>query len=175
MFVNPEQSVMQLGLMPGMIVADLGCGTGMYSLSCAPRIASGAVYAIEIQKGLVNRLANEAKFRDINNIHTIWGDVGVAGGTKLADASVDVCIVSNILFQIENKENFLKEITRIIKKGGKVLIVDWSDSFNGMGPAGTMVITKEKAHSLFSSKGFIHKEDIITGDHHYGIIFTYEK
>ncbi len=175
MFVNPEKNVAQLGLMPGMCVADLGCGTGMYALSCATRIPNGKVFAVEIQKGLLSSLSQEASDRKLNNLHTIWGDIESVGGTKMADNSIDVCIVSNVLFQVENKENFLKEITRIIKKGGKVLIVDWADSFNSMGPIKEKVISKEKAQTLFTSKGFVHKEDIITGDHHYGIIFTYAK
>jgi ubiquinone/menaquinone biosynthesis C-methylase UbiE len=78
-------------------------------------------------------------------------------------------IVSNILFQIENKEKFIEEAGRILKPGGKVLLVDWSDS-SSLGPQRGMVILKSQARAMFERKGFVFEHDIDAGVHHYGMI-----
>ena len=57
------------------------------------------------------------------------GDVEKIDGTKIEDNTIDVAIASNILSQVENKNDFILEIKRILKPKGRVLLVDWSDVF----------------------------------------------
>jgi SAM-dependent methyltransferase len=84
---------------------------------------------------------------------------------------VDVVIVANVMFQLDNKIGLADETLRILKPGGRILIVDWTDSYGGMGPSSNMVFTQQMAKELFESKGFIFVTGIIAGDHHYGLIF----
>ena len=98
-----------------------------------------------------------------------WGNVEKIGGTKIRDGIVDAVIVSNILFQIEDKEKFLAEIKRITKSGGKVLFIDWAEVSN-VGPRKENVILKEKVVEMFKKKGFVFERDISAGEHHYGMI-----
>lgn len=175
MFSNPEQNVAQLGLMHGMTVADFGAGTGAYSKASGNIVGySGKVYAIEVQKNLVHKLESEIKHWGISNVDCIWGDIEKKHGTKLADRSVDAVIVSNVLFQCEDKLGLIDEAKRILKPQGKVLLIDWSESFGGMGPAPEHVLKEEKAYELFTKRGFKAVQNIRAGAHHYGIIFTHE-
>ena len=104
MFTNPEQNILHLGLTEGMRVADFGAGTGFYSKACSPKVGySGKVYAIEVQKDLVKKLESEIKQWGFSNIECIWGDIERRGGTKIADRSMDAVIISNVLFQAEDK------------------------------------------------------------------------
>ena len=69
-----------------MHVADLGAGSGHYTLAAAKKVGeSGRVYAIEVQKDLLTRIKNLAQTEHINNVEVIWGDVENRGGTKLKD------------------------------------------------------------------------------------------
>jgi ubiquinone/menaquinone biosynthesis C-methylase UbiE len=175
MFTNPEQNILHLGLTEGMRVADFGAGTGFYSKACSPRVGyTGKVYAIEVQKDLVKKLESEIRQWGLSNIECIWGDIERRGGTKIADRSMDVVIISNVLFQAEDKLGLIDEAKRILKKGGKVLLIDWSGSFGGMGPIPEHVVTENMAKELFEKRGFKLIENISTSAHHYGIIFTYE-
>ncbi len=176
MFSNPESNVAQLGLREGMKVADLGAGTGAYTKAAAVRVGhTGHVYSVEVQKEMVKKLENELIKSDIKNRECIWGDIEKVGGTKLADKSMDAVILSNVFFQADDKLGVIDEAKRILKSNGKLLLVDWSESFGGMGPAHTAVVTKDKAISLFERRGFRTVESISAGAHHYGIIFMYEK
>lgn len=173
MFSNPEKNISQLRLEEGMSVADLGAGSGFYVKALSKKVGtSGRVYAVEVQKDMVKRLESEMKAAHLSNVVCVWGDIEKVGGTKIADESVHAVILSNVLFQVEDKLGLIDEAKRIVKKGGKVLLVDWMDSYGGMGPAVHHVVTKERAEELFTKRGFITSEVISVLDHHYGIIFT---
>lgn len=173
MFTSPEQNILHLSLTEGMRVADFGAGTGFYSKACSPKVGyTGKVYAIEVQKDLVKKLENELKTWGITNVECIWGDIERKGGTKIADHSMDRVIISNVLFQAEDKLGLIDEVKRVLKPGGQVLLIDWSESFGGMGPTPNHVVTESTALELFEKRGFKKVENISAGQHHYGIIFT---
>ncbi|MDP2705285.1 MAG: methyltransferase domain-containing protein [Patescibacteria group bacterium] len=173
MFSDPEKNIEELGLMPGMHVADIGAGSGFYSLSAAKAVGNnGKVYAIDVQKDLLSRIKNEAQRQHIKNLEVIWGNAEEQGGTKLRESSVDAAIVANLLFQIKNKEGLVKEIKRILKPKGRVLLVDWQDSFAGMGPQSGDVVLPDSSKELFEKGGLIFERRMGAGAQHYGFIFS---
>lgn len=175
MFTKPEQNILHLGLTEGMRVSDFGAGTGFYTKACSARVGfSGKVYAIEVQKDLVKKLESEIKDWGLSNVECIWGDIETRGGTKIADDSMDAVIMSNVLFQSEDKIGVIDEARRVLKKTGKVLLIEWSDSFKGMGPDFKHIVSQSTAKELFEKRGFKVEENITTSAHHYGIIFKYE-
>lgn len=171
-FSDPKHNLEQLGLKDGHIVADLGSGSGFYSIESAKMVApSGVVYAIDVQKTLLERLKKEAIRMKVNGIQVIAGDLEIAGGSKLKDKSVDRVIVSNILFQLENKENIAREASRILKDDGLILVVDWSASFGNLGPHNDHVFYKDDCAELFKSIGLVFVREIEAGENHYGLVF----
>ncbi|HMP67546.1 MAG TPA: class I SAM-dependent methyltransferase [Candidatus Paceibacterota bacterium] len=173
MFSDPNKNIEQFHIDPGMSVADLGCGTGFYSFALSEAIGpSGTVYAVDVQKTLLDKLKLESENRGIKNIKFIWGDLDEVGGTKLRDHSVDRVVVANVMFQLEKIESFMIEVHRIInKKSGKLLLVEWSDSFGGLGPKPENIIKSDVARTMFEDGGFVFDRNIEAGDHHYGMIF----
>lgn len=171
MFSNPELVLNQLHVDPGMKVADLGIGSGAYTLLSADRVGnSGVVYAFDIQKELLNKVSNEAVKQGLNNIKVIWSDLDEPNSTQLKEESVDRVIVTNLLFQVEDKKAIAKEAKRILKKNGKVLVVDWTESFGGLGPHKEAVFSRVDAEKLFVEEGFIIDKTIEAGEHHYGFV-----
>lgn len=172
MFSDPQKNVAQLDAREGDHIADFGAGNGAYAFAISRRVgSSGKVYAIDIQKDLLTKLKNEARRQNISNIEIIWSDLDDEKGTALRDASVDACVVSNLLFQVSSKEQVIAEARRILKLGGRVLVVDWNDSYGGLGPAQKDVFPKQTANELLLKGGFIHEKDIDAGAYHYGMIF----
>ena len=175
MFANPKLNVGQLELREGMWVADFGAGTGAYTKEASVKVGpSGKVYAVEVQKDMIKSLESDLKRAGITNVDCIWGDIETLHGTKIADAIMDAVIVSNVLFQVSDKLGLVDEAKRILKKGGKVLLIDWSESFSGMGPSPIHVVKEEQAREFFTRRGFKILENISAGEHHYGIIFIHE-
>jgi ubiquinone/menaquinone biosynthesis C-methylase UbiE len=172
-FADPKQNILHLGLRDGMRVADLGAGSGHYALAAGAIVGhDGRVYAIDVQEDILVRLKNEAHHRALRNIEPIWGDFEKLGGTKLRDATVDAVILSNTLFQISHKEGALAEIKRILKPGGKLLVIDWAGAYGGMGPAPHAVVPESAAEELFIGGGFHKVKSFRGGPHHYSLLFT---
>lgn len=154
-----------------MVIADFGAGSGHYTLQFAALLHdTGRVYAIDVQSDLLRRIQSEAHRRALKNIEIVTGDVERPHGTKLADRTVDLVLMSNVLFQLEDPAGALKEAWRILKPGGKLAIIDWSASFSGMGPTKQHVMPKEKALELATRGGFKVLNEFQAGDHHYGLL-----
>ncbi len=172
MFSDPVKNIEQLGVQAGQEIADLGSGSGAYTLASAKAlISTGKVYAIDINKDLLNKVKNEGVKQGLYNIEVIWGDIDTPNGTKLRDFSVDIALVCNVLFQIENKDVLVKEVRRILKPGGKALVVDWTDSFGGLGPKQSHVFGLDKSKEIFEKNGFHVEREFSGGGHHYGLVF----
>lgn len=173
-FVNPQNLAEKFGILSGMQVADLGCAGGEYSLAAARLVGdNGRVYAIDIQKEILSNIRKTAEKNNFFNLEVIWGNIEKLGGTRLADNSIDLAIASNILFQVESKTDFIKEAWRILKPfKGRICVIDWTDSFGGLGPETKAVVSPEKAKSLFEIGGFVFEKELKDcGAHHYGLIF----
>lgn len=170
MFADPEKNLKAFGLGENMIVADLGAGTGFYSILASFMVPHGKVYAIEIQKDFLTTVKNKAAEAKCSNLECLWGNIEKIGGTRLKDGIVDAAIVSNVLFQLENKEKFAEEVKRILKPGGRVLFIDWSPDNSSFGSGLKNAVPKEKARDIFERKGFFLKREIDAGEHHYGMI-----
>lgn len=170
-FTNPETNIAALGIYEGMVIADLGAGTGAYTLLLAERVGeTGHVYAVEVQQEFLTNIKNAAAERGFKNVEVIWGDIEQLGGTKIKDGIADAVVVSNVLFQAEDKPGLIREAKRILKTGGKLLFIDWSASFNGLGPTASMIVPKETARALLEAEGFVLKNEVAAGDHHYGFL-----
>lgn len=171
-FAHPPRNVAVLGIEPGMTVVDFGSGSGAYVLLMAQALeGSGEVYAVDVQKDLLRRTYNEAQKKGLKNVKVLWGDLELSGGAKLADASVDLVLISNLMFQVEMKGAVLAEAARVLKKGGRIAIIDWTESFGGMGPTREMVFPKDAALTLANESGLNLLSEFEAGAHHYGLIF----
>lgn len=170
-FSNPEINIRELGVYEGQVAVDFGAGTGVYTMLLAERVGEGGrVYAIEVQKEFLTNIKNDATARGFKNIEVIWGDVERPQGTKIKDAIADVAVVSNVLFQAEDKEGLLREVRRVLKTQGKLLLIDWKDSFGNLGPTKDAVVSEQTARELCEREGFVVKKAFDAGEHHYGMV-----
>jgi len=172
-FADPKGNVLQLGLREGMKVADVGAGSGHYALAAAAIVGGeGRVYAIDVQEDMLKHVHDAALAKHLRNVETIWGDGEKVNGTTLRDRSIDAAILSNTLFQAHDKPGIVGELKRILKSGGKLLVIDWAGAYGGLGPDPKHVVSEHAAEELFIGGGFHKAKDFRAGPHHYGIVFT---
>ncbi len=169
-FVEPTVVSSHFHLREGDVVADFGAGRGYFLRPLSEAVGdSGLVYACEIQKSLVEALGTTAQQEGLRNIHAIWCDLEKAGGSKLETAAVDCVVLINTFFQVEHKKVVVLEIARVLRHGGKVIIIDWTESWSGMGPHPDEVMVESATRALFEEAGFTFETSFDAGDHHYGI------
>lgn len=172
-FSSPQENVLQLGLHDGQTVGDLGAGSGHYARAAAGVVGDeGKVYAIDVQEDVLKHLKLNSHPHHQAIIETIWGDIEKLGGTHLRDATLDAAILANTLFQIDDRPAFLAELTRVLKPGAKLLVVDWAGSYGGIGPAQEHVVPEHDAEAFFINGGFHKVKSFRGGSHHYAVVFT---
>lgn len=171
-FVIPEVVTSHFLLRSGDLVADFGAGSGAFMAPLAKAVGNtGRVYACEIQKVLVESLGEKARVQRLTNIQTLWCDLEEPNGINIPNGELDAAILVNTLFQIEDKLVSIKEMHRTLRVGGKFFVIDWTESFAGMGPTAGHVVTGVMATNLLESNGFVLEREFPAGEHHYGLAF----
>lgn len=169
-FVSPELVLGRLKLTPGQTVADLGTGAGVFALLAARQVGpDGLVYAVDVQKELLTRVDHDARSQGLNNVKVIWGNIEQAGGCQLADRSVDVVILANVLFQVDRLPGVAEEVTRLLKPGGQVLVIDWHQP---VAPMAGRQLSPEIISETLIDAGLSLVEEFPAGDNHFGLIFS---
>lgn len=171
-FAHPHRNVEALHIEPGMTIADFGAGSGAYVYAMAKRLSGlGTVYAIDVQRDLLRRIQNESQQRGLRTVKVLWCDLERPLATQLPNDSVDMVLISNLLFQVENKDALFFEAMRILRPRGRVVLIDWFESFGNMGPIKQEVVPREVAGRMAEESGFVFEYEFEAGAHHYGLVF----
>jgi len=117
--------VATLDLMPGMTVADLGAGSGLFTRPMAKAVAPGTVYAVDIQPDLLSIVDKSAKAAGLSNIVTI---VGEAGDPKLPKP-VNLMVICDTLHHIASPAAYLKTIRKYQAPGGRLAVIDYASNW----------------------------------------------
>ncbi len=171
-FVVPSVVATHFHLREGDKVADFGAGSGYFVEILSKLVGQeGRVYACEIQKDLVEKIGNLVRTNGLSNVDPLWSDVEESEGSKIAIGTLDTAILVNTFFQFEDKETAINEIARTLKTGGKLIVIDWTESFAGLGPQPGHVVTESESRAIIEAAGFVFERDFDSGDHHYGLAF----
>ncbi len=125
-----ERVVKTLDVKPGMRIADVGAGTGLFSLPFAKAVGpSGKVYAIDVDAGLLAIVKEKANGAGLANIETI-----VAGATDpKVPEPVDLLFICDTMHHLPNQAEYVKQFAKLLKPGGRVAVIDFKE---GNWPAG---------------------------------------
>ncbi len=113
--VQPPSMILEaIRARPGMIVVEIGCGSGLYTIEVAKAIQpSGLVYAVDIQQGMLDRLQARMEQENVNNIVPILADA--EGQIPLEDKIADAVFSVTVLPEIPSPVKALLQIKRIMK------------------------------------------------------------
>jgi predicted methyltransferase len=113
----------ELRLKPGMVVCDLGCGNGFYTLKMAELVAPGGkVVAEEIQPEMLDMLAERAREAKVTNVEPI---VGTTVDPKLPEGKVDLILVVDVYHELDHPVEMLAAIRKSLKPDGKMALVEF--------------------------------------------------
>ncbi len=160
---KPDEVIRSLGIRPGDRIADLGSGGGYFTFRLAQAVGpTGKVYAVDVDKGLIEDLANRAQQGEYQNVETILAKYD---DPLLPESGVDLIFTSNTYHHIENRASYFANARKYLRPNGRIAIIDfnekgWFERFGGHYTPSD-VITKEMkdaGYALQREFGFLTKQ-----------------
>ncbi len=167
---NSEEILNKLTLKEDMLACEFGCGSGIFAISLAKRLKKGKVYGLDVQEEKLSVLKSLAVLENLLNIKTILCDLERPKGSTLQSDYLDLVLIPNVLFQVEDKSAIVEEAKRILKPGGQLLIIDWTKGAP-FGPKQGR-ITAEEVKKIAEKLDLKLKKEFSAGAYHYGLLFT---
>lgn len=117
-----DEVIAKLKLKPGDIVADIGSGSGSFSIPMAKAIApNGILYAVDIDQKMLDYVAERGKKEGVTNLRTVLGEYD---DPKLPVKDVDVAFFHRVLHMIEHRQAYLNATAKYLKPDGRVVVID---------------------------------------------------
>ena len=148
-----------LKLKSGDNVADIGAGTGAFSLPLARAVApAGKVYAVDIEQGLLDYIAQKAKKEGVGNVRPVKGEFN---DPKLPARDVDLAFFHDVLHHIENRAAYLKALGTYIKPGGRIALIEMNrdDPKTSHRNNPEMLLSKDEVKNWMAAAGFQPAEE----------------
>lgn len=164
----------KVGVAERMKIADFGSGAyGHFVFPASQMVGKdGTVYAVDILRPALEAISKKAKQENISNILTVWSDLEVFKATHIDPESVDIGLLINNLYPSKKRAEILRECVRVIKKGGKLLVVEWEETSSPFGPPPKERVKIELLKIAGEKLGLKINESFSAGQFHYAVIFT---
>lgn len=146
----PDRVVAALGLKPGQAVADIGAGTGYFSVRLAKSSAKPKVFGVDIEENMVHYLQHRAMQEGLTNITAVKAD---ADKTNLPEP-VDVVLIVDTYHHIGNRVAYFTALKKLMKPGARLAIVDFRKDAPGDGPPAEFRFTPEQISAELAKAGF---------------------
>lgn len=170
-FVDPSKILAYAGLERGMVVADLGCGNGFYPVATGKLVGEdGTVYAVDVIPESLEATISAAKQAKLKNIYTIRHNLEQPG-LAIKDNSCDAVVLSGILHLTKLQKNVLRETYRILKTGGKIVVIEWKKEKLPFGPSYEGKVSEEQVEQILAQSGFRFQNEIPADSYHYALVF----
>ena len=155
---KPHEVIQALKLKPDDAVADIGAGTGYFTVRLAHNVPQGRVYGVDIEPEMVKYLTERAQKQGLANVTAI---AGAADDPRLP-AKVDVILLVDVYHHIDNRDAYFRKLRDSLKPGGRVAIIDFRmDSSSGppksarIAPARVQSELKKAGYALAAQHAFL--------------------
>lgn len=161
-----DEVIAKLQLKPGDIVADIGSGSGTFSIPMAKAIApNGILYAVDIDRAMLDHVAERAKKAGITNLRTVLGEYD---DPKLPMKDVDVAFFHRVLHMIEHRQAYLNATAKYLKPDGRVVVIDKNHEDS---PDSWMWLNQSDVDTWMAAIGFYPAQHFAVFDDRYFVAY----
>jgi cyclopropane fatty-acyl-phospholipid synthase-like methyltransferase len=166
-----DRVVASIGLSPGDVVADIGAGTGIFSVPMAREVApEGLVLAVEVDAGFLPIIESKARENGVDNVQPVLGEFG---DPKLPQ-SVDVAFFHDVLHHIEQRQAYIMALAQYMSVGSRIVVVDYDMNVEGVPHSNepAMLISPDQVAGWMRAAGFEPTREIDMFDDKFFVIYT---
>jgi ubiquinone/menaquinone biosynthesis C-methylase UbiE len=149
---KPEEVIAALALSPGMVVADIGAGTGYFLAALSRAVGpQGRVLAIDTEPNLVDHMGARAQREGLGNVFPV---LAAPDNPRLADQQVDRVLIVDTYHHINDRLNYFERLRAAIKRDARVVIVDWHKRELPEGPPLEHKLAREQVTAEMHTAGY---------------------
>ncbi len=169
-YQKPDEVVSSLALKEGETIADIGAGSGYFTLRFARHVgASGRVYAVDINPDMIRYMNRHIRDMKLTNVVTVLAD---PDDPLLPDGSIDRFFICDVWHHIEDRPHYLSLLKRMLKPGGQVIMIDFQKRDLPVGPPTSMKIPRQDLIDEMKQSGFELEKEYTFLPYQYFLIFT---
>ena len=149
-----DEVLAKLALRPGIVVTDIGAGSGLFTRPLAKAVApGGTVYAVDIQQDLLDYINQRDRQEHIQNVKTVLGEFT---DPKLPSRDVDLALINDVLHHIENRAAYLKALGTYMNKSGRIAIIEMNkdDPNTPHRKQPELLVSRQEIDQWMSNAGF---------------------
>ena len=118
---KPHEVIQALALKPDAVIADIGSGTGYFSVRFARMVPKGRVYGVDTEPDMVKYLAERAKREGLKNVSAV---AGAPDDPRLPE-KVDLVLLVDVYHHIDDRERYFRKLIRSLRPGGRIAVIDF--------------------------------------------------
>ncbi len=152
----PSKAIAALALAPDAVIADIGAGSGYYSLRIARRVPEGKVVAVDIQPEMLAHLRKRAAEAGLENVEP---HLGAEDSVDLPPASLDAALMVDAYHEFSHPAEMLGSLFRALKPGGRIFLLEYRAEDPRVPIKPLHKMTAAQARLELESAGFRHVEN----------------
>ncbi len=170
-YQKPHEVMDALAVKEGEIIADIGAGSGYFTMRLAHHVGSkGRVYAVDVSPEMVRHLHGRVRDAGVPNVSPILS----LPDDPLLPQPVDRFVIVDVWHHIENQSGYLALMKKLLKPGGQVVMIDFHKRDLPVGPPAQMKIAREDLLKQMESAGFRLAAEHTFLPYQYFLVFTAE-
>lgn len=168
---NPESILDSIPINKNMVVADLACGPGYFTIPISKKVApDGTVYAVDSNEIMLQHLSKNLKAVEHGTIGKVVMLKNDISDTEIPSGMADVVFFANILHDIVDRNSFFAEVKRISKKSAKIVNIDWLKTSMDIGPPVEIRLSENESKKIVTQGGLRIERDFDAGPYHYAFV-----
>lgn len=150
-YQKPHQVLEALGIKEGEIVADIGAGSGYFTMRLAHHVGpAGRVYAVDVSPDMIRHLDARVRDAGLLNVSTI---LAPPDDPRLPQP-VDRFVIVDVWHHVEDQAGYLAKMKKALKPGGQIVMIDFHKRDLPVGPPAGMKIAREDLLKQMQQNGF---------------------
>jgi predicted methyltransferase len=163
---KPHEVIGALALKPDAIVADIGAGTGYFSMRFAHMVSQGRVYGVDTEPGMVKHLSARAKQAGLKNVTAVHAK---PGDPRLPEKA-DLVILVDVYHHVDDRERYFRQLQGSLKPGGRIAVIDFRMD-SPVGPPKSARIEPGRVKAEMENAGYVLAQEHSFLPNQYFLVF----